>query len=223
MQRAARVRFTATFTGVYVFVMGSPQAPEICALYPLDISPLMLRAKLRTMFERNRDVTDVAILDVLLLKAYQEYQETMNVWKQVPHIMRWFAEEEVRFFVTYAGASYVPSPSNLQPNPRRSWTSSTRRATTVVALRTKACDRWRYSSPVYSQCSRRNTTLYTPSTHVSRYKKYCEAVLRAGCIWCWSGTASKILKCDGPNRDASSSWLPLLSSFRSSTSSRSST
>lgn len=35
------------------------------------------------------------MLDLMLLKAQQEYQETMNGWKQVPHIMKWFAEEEV--------------------------------------------------------------------------------------------------------------------------------
>ena len=56
----------------------------------------MVRAKLRTMFERNRNVRDVAVLDVLLLKAQQEYQETMNAWKQTSHVMKWFTEEEVR-------------------------------------------------------------------------------------------------------------------------------
>lgn len=53
-----------------------------------------MRAKIRSMFERYRDVKDVAVLDVLLLKGYQEYQETMNAWKQTPHVMRLFAEEE---------------------------------------------------------------------------------------------------------------------------------
>lgn len=56
----------------------------------------MLRAKMRTMFEKNRHVKDVAVLDVLLLKGHQEYQETMNAWKQTPHVMKWFTEEEVR-------------------------------------------------------------------------------------------------------------------------------
>jgi len=46
------------------------------------------------MFERNRHITDVAILDVMLHKGYTEYQETVNAWKQTPHIMKWFAEEE---------------------------------------------------------------------------------------------------------------------------------
>ncbi|WFD29557.1 ndufa6 NADH-ubiquinone oxidoreductase subunit [Malassezia sp. CBS 17886] len=70
------------------------QAPEICALYPLDVSPALLRAKFRSFFEQNRDVTDVPVLDVLLLKGHQEYQEVMNCWKQAPHIMKWFNEEE---------------------------------------------------------------------------------------------------------------------------------
>ena len=39
-------------------------------------------------------MTDVAVLDVLLLKGHQEYQETMNAWKQAPHVMQWFREEE---------------------------------------------------------------------------------------------------------------------------------
>lgn len=55
----------------------------------------MIRAKVRTQFERNRNVNDLAVIDLLLFKGRQEYQETMNAWKQIPHIMKWFAEEEV--------------------------------------------------------------------------------------------------------------------------------
>lgn len=71
------------------------QAPEICALYALDVPPSTLRAKFRTQFEKNKTVKDLAVLDLMLLKAQQEYQETMNSWKQIPHVMKWFAEEEV--------------------------------------------------------------------------------------------------------------------------------
>lgn len=77
--------------------------PEICALYPLDVPPALLRAKIRTKFERYRNVTDVAVLDVLLLKGHQEYQETMNAWKQAPHVMQWFREEEAPG--AYAGSA----------------------------------------------------------------------------------------------------------------------
>lgn len=47
--------------------------------------------KIRQDFERNRDtITDLSVMNVMLLKNHQEYQETMNVWKQVvgciPHV-----------------------------------------------------------------------------------------------------------------------------------------
>ncbi|CAO1635412.1 unnamed protein product [Jaminaea pallidilutea] len=69
-------------------------APEICALYALDVPPSTLRAKFRTMFEDKKHVKDLAVIDMLLFKGRIEYQETLNAWKQVPHVMKWFAEEE---------------------------------------------------------------------------------------------------------------------------------
>lgn len=69
-------------------------APEICALYALDVPPSTMRAKIRTKFEASRNVRDVAVLDIMLHKGRVDYQETMNAWKQIPHIMKWFAEEE---------------------------------------------------------------------------------------------------------------------------------
>jgi NADH dehydrogenase (ubiquinone) 1 alpha subcomplex subunit 6 len=58
------------------------QAPEIVALYALNISPSSIRMKIRQDFERNRNIQDVQIIDMLLHKNQQEYQETMNCWKQ---------------------------------------------------------------------------------------------------------------------------------------------
>jgi hypothetical protein len=58
------------------------QAPEIVALYALNISPSWVRLKIRQDFERNRAITDLKIIDMLLLKNQQEFQETMNCWKQ---------------------------------------------------------------------------------------------------------------------------------------------
>ncbi|SAM67575.1 probable NADH2 dehydrogenase (ubiquinone) [Ustilago bromivora] len=84
----ARKRSTALYRNFY------RSAPEICALYALDVPSSTLRAKFRTQFEKNKTVKDLAVLDLMLLKTQQEYQETMNGWKQVPHIMKWFAEEE---------------------------------------------------------------------------------------------------------------------------------
>jgi NADH dehydrogenase (ubiquinone) 1 alpha subcomplex subunit 6 len=63
------------------------QAPEIVDLYALNVSPAYIRHCIRQQFENNRYVTDQRAIDVLLLKGRQEYQETMNCWKQIDHIM----------------------------------------------------------------------------------------------------------------------------------------
>ncbi|KAL7419702.1 ndufa6 NADH-ubiquinone oxidoreductase subunit [Cryptotrichosporon argae] len=65
-------------------------APEICALYALNVSPSAIRLKIRQDFEKNRAITDLSVIDILLHKNQQEYQETMNCWKQEPHLMHWF-------------------------------------------------------------------------------------------------------------------------------------
>jgi len=63
------------------------QAPEIVSLYALNVSPAQIRYAIRQRFEKNRYVTDPGAVDVLLEKSRQEYQETMNCWKQTEHIM----------------------------------------------------------------------------------------------------------------------------------------
>jgi len=46
-----------------------------------------VRHAIRQRFERNRNVTDPRAIDVLLLKGRQDFQETMNVWKQTDHVV----------------------------------------------------------------------------------------------------------------------------------------
>ncbi|TFK80801.1 NADH-ubiquinone oxidoreductase Complex1 subunit [Polyporus arcularius HHB13444] len=62
-------------------------APEIVTLYALNVSPAYVRHCIRQQFEQNRFVSDTRIIDVLVQKGQQEYQETMNCWKQLDHIM----------------------------------------------------------------------------------------------------------------------------------------
>lgn len=66
---------------------GNQQAPEICTIYALPVSPDFVRHAIRQRFDQNRHVTDLRVIDQLLLKGHQEYQETMNCWKQYDHVM----------------------------------------------------------------------------------------------------------------------------------------
>ncbi|KAI0712741.1 NADH-ubiquinone oxidoreductase Complex1 subunit [Cerioporus squamosus] len=62
-------------------------APEIVSLYALNVSPAYVRHCIRQHFEQNRFVSDTRVIDVLVQKGQQEFQETMNCWKQLDHIM----------------------------------------------------------------------------------------------------------------------------------------
>ena len=42
----------------------------------------MVRLKIRQDFERNRHIDNLDVINMLLHKNQQEYQETMNQWKQ---------------------------------------------------------------------------------------------------------------------------------------------
>ncbi|CED85292.1 NADH:ubiquinone oxidoreductase, NDUFA6/B14 subunit [Phaffia rhodozyma] len=69
-------------------------APEVVQVYQLDLSVYDFRTKIREQFSKHKHVTDVRVIDILLLKGRQEYQETLNIWKQTPHVLAWFKEQE---------------------------------------------------------------------------------------------------------------------------------
>ena len=55
-------------------------------MYALDIPVSQTRHALREKFESFRDINDVKVVDILLHKSRVDFQETMNGWKQAPHI-----------------------------------------------------------------------------------------------------------------------------------------
>ncbi|MCJ1247201.1 hypothetical protein MMC30_004415 [Trapelia coarctata] len=69
-------------------------APEIQQMYSLNKPVSELRTKMRTEFERHRFVSQLPVVDVLLFNSHTEYQETLNYWKQLPHVLKYFRADE---------------------------------------------------------------------------------------------------------------------------------
>ncbi|CCG81485.1 putative NADH-ubiquinone oxidoreductase B14 subunit [Taphrina deformans PYCC 5710] len=62
--------------------------PDMVNLYEMELPVSTVRSKIRQEFERNRYVSDLPTIDVLLFKGQIEYQETVNFWKQQSHVMK---------------------------------------------------------------------------------------------------------------------------------------
>lgn len=82
-------------------------------MYSLNMPVSALRTKMREEFERHRYVNQVQVVDVLLFHSHAEFQvraeesmewadaidlldaqETLNYWKQVSHVLKYFRSEE---------------------------------------------------------------------------------------------------------------------------------
>jgi len=71
-------------------------APEIQQLYSVPLPVSVMRTRMRQEFERHRYVNKLPVIDVLLMQNNAEYQEMMNYWKQLTHVMSYFPEESFR-------------------------------------------------------------------------------------------------------------------------------
>ncbi|KAF2200860.1 NADH dehydrogenase, alpha subcomplex, subunit 6 [Delitschia confertaspora ATCC 74209] len=69
-------------------------APEIQKMYTLNLPVSTIRTKMRQEFERHRYVNQLKTVDVLIFNSHQEYQETLNFWKQLSHVLKYFRAEE---------------------------------------------------------------------------------------------------------------------------------
>ncbi|XP_022917736.1 NADH dehydrogenase [ubiquinone] 1 alpha subcomplex subunit 6 [Onthophagus taurus] len=68
------------------------QVPYIVRRYDIPKSQQQCRDKLREEFLKNKDVTDIRVIDMLVVKGQMELKETVEVWKQKGHIMQFFQE-----------------------------------------------------------------------------------------------------------------------------------
>lgn len=66
------------------------RAPNFVEMYDIDAPSSVVRTKLRQQFERNRFVQDINVRNILLAQGHMEFQETVNFWKQEPHVLKYF-------------------------------------------------------------------------------------------------------------------------------------
>ncbi|RMD43490.1 hypothetical protein DV735_g1612, partial [Chaetothyriales sp. CBS 134920] len=68
--------------------------PEIQQMYSLNMPVAKIRAKIRQEFEKHRYVNNLQVVDVLIAQSHMEFQETLNFWKQLSQVMKYFRHEE---------------------------------------------------------------------------------------------------------------------------------
>jgi len=68
------------------------QIPYIMLNYDIPLQEKECKSTLRNIFLKNKYVTDLRAIDLLVMKGQMELVETVNIWKQKTHIMRYFKD-----------------------------------------------------------------------------------------------------------------------------------
>lgn len=68
------------------------QIPYIKLDLELPVTERQLRDKVREMFYQNKDISDIRVVDMLVIKGQMELNETINRFKQHTHVMAYFKD-----------------------------------------------------------------------------------------------------------------------------------
>ncbi|KAL0838833.1 hypothetical protein ABMA28_016865 [Loxostege sticticalis] len=70
------------------------QIPYLVKDYDMPKSEEQCREKLKEMFLNNKHVSDIRVIDMLVIKGQMELKEAVNLWKQKGHMMAYFKPTE---------------------------------------------------------------------------------------------------------------------------------
>lgn len=68
------------------------EIPFIHRRFDINKSIRQCKKRLREEFLRYEDITDIRVIDMLVIKGHMELKEAVNVWKQKSHIMFYFKD-----------------------------------------------------------------------------------------------------------------------------------
>lgn len=60
--------------------------------FDIPKSAKQCQMKLKEEFIKNKDLTDLRVIDILVIKGQMELKESIKMWKQKGHIMRYWQE-----------------------------------------------------------------------------------------------------------------------------------
>ncbi|OWF47781.1 NADH dehydrogenase [ubiquinone] 1 alpha subcomplex subunit 6-like [Mizuhopecten yessoensis] len=66
------------------------QLPYIVTNFHIPLTTTQCKSRLRSQFNKNKDLKDLRVIDMLVIKGQMELMETVNNWKQRNHVMQLF-------------------------------------------------------------------------------------------------------------------------------------
>ncbi|KAH9415835.1 NADH dehydrogenase (ubiquinone) B14 subunit [Dermatophagoides pteronyssinus] len=70
------------------------QIPYICYEMELPVNDKQMRNKVRELFLANQHITDVRVIDMLVIRGQMELNDTINKFKSHMHVMAYFNEHQ---------------------------------------------------------------------------------------------------------------------------------